>query len=117
MMKLSGWKRIGIIVSVVWVVGAGIYTYDSEINRSSDSIANTHVRCDSYLADYKDEGAREAAFQRCNKEADDSLALALTNARLEGALVALVPVPLGWGFTYLVLLLVRWVKRGFMRAV
>jgi hypothetical protein len=49
------------------------------------------------------------------QRADDSLALALTNAREEAALVAFVPVPLGWGFAYLLFFLVRWVKRGFIK--
>jgi len=111
--KLDGWKRIGIVASIAWIVGAGAYTYNSESDRASDFIAEAHVRCDSDLQAWKDEQAREAAFQRCNKEAEDSLASAIDNARLEAVLVALVPVPLGWGFAYLVFFLVRWVKRGF----
>lgn len=27
MARLNGWQRIGIIVSVVWILGAGIYAY------------------------------------------------------------------------------------------
>jgi hypothetical protein len=69
MMKLNGWKRIGIIASLVWIVGAGVHTYDSEIDRASQFIADTHMRCDSNLPDHrKDENAYEAAFHRCNKE-------------------------------------------------
>jgi hypothetical protein len=34
--------------------------------------------------------------------------------RMDAAIVAFVPVPLGWGFVYLVLFLVRWVKNGFL---
>src|SRR6266478_22638 len=113
-MKLNGWKRIGIVASVVWILGAGIYTYDSEIDRASGFITSTHVACDSNLGD-KTGDAWTESFNECNKQADDSLALALTNARLEAALVAFAPVPLGWGFVYLILFLVRWIKRGFMR--
>jgi hypothetical protein len=102
MMKLNGWKRIGIIASVVWILGAGVHTYDSEIDSASGFIASTHVACDSDLAG-KTGDAYTKSFNECNKQADDSLPLALTNARLETALVAFVPVPLGWGFTYLVL--------------
>src|SRR5271169_7182927 len=115
MIKLSGWKRIGIIASVAWVLGAGVHTYDLEINRASDLIADTHVRCDGSLPDYRqNEVAYEAAFRQCNKEAEDSLALATRDARLSAALVAFIPVPFGWGFVYLVFFLVRWVKRGFV---
>lgn len=112
-MKLNGWKRIGIVASVVWILGAGLHTYGSEMETDSRLISSTHVACDSNLGN-KTEDARAEAFNECNKQADDSLALALTNARLAGALVAFVPVPLGWAFVYLILFLVRWVKRGFM---
>jgi len=114
MMKLNGWKRIGIIASAVWILGVGIYTYDSETERASRTIAAEHVACDSSLpSDSKDESAYEAGFRTCNKEAEESLALAIRNARLSAALVAFVPVPFGWGLVYLALFLVRWVKRGF----
>ena len=113
-MKLNGWKRIGIIASVLWILGAGSHTYDSEIDRFSGIIASTHVQCDSNLAG-KTGDAWATGFNECDKEADDSLALVLSEARLDAALVALVPVPMGWGFTYLVLFLARWVRRGFMR--
>lgn len=72
-MKLNGWKRIGIIASVVWILGAGL-TSLAELD---------------YLAGTPSSDWSAAAF------------------------VTFAPVPLGWGFVYLVLFLVRWVKRGF----
>ena len=114
MVKVNGWKRVGIIASVVWILGAGAHTYDSDIDNASNVIASTHVACDSNLAG-KTGNAWTIGFNECNKLAHDSLAEATTDAWLGAALFAFVPVPLGWGFTYLVLFLVRWVKRGFMR--
>jgi len=111
-MALNGWKRMGILVSVVWILVAGVAIYKAQIELSSRRIVAAHVACDSHL---KGDASFDAGFAECNKLADDSLALALTNARLDGAVVAFVPVPLGWGFAYLVLFLVRWVKRGFMQ--
>ncbi|MGA2965425.1 MAG: hypothetical protein ABSD64_04380 [Terriglobales bacterium] len=143
MAKLNGWKRIGIIASVVWILGAGAYTYDSEIEVASLRISEAHVSCDSaakapltvtpppgYTLESSSKapdffpdpgtvpmppGAVPADSGDCHKQAEDSLALAVKNARLDASLVALVPVPLCWLFTYLVLFLVRWVKRGFMQ--
>jgi len=103
---------MGIVASVVWILGAGAITYNSEMEWSSRWIAAAHVACDSRLTG---DASFDAGFAECNKLADDSLALAFSNARLKGAVVAFVPVPLGWGFAYLVLFLVRWVKRGFMQ--
>ena len=114
MVKVNGWQRIGIIASVVWILGAWVHTFDSQIDSDSKGIASTHVVCDSNLAG-KTGDAWTKGFEECNKQATDSIAEAMTNARLDAAFVGLVPVPLGWGFTYLVLFLVRWVKRGFMR--
>jgi len=114
-MKLNGWKRIGIIVSIVWVIGAGAHTYNSTIDKFSEMIASTHVQCDNNLA-AKTGDAYTVGFNACNKEADDSLTSVLGVARLDAVLVALVPVPLGWGFAYLILFLIGWVKRGFLHS-
>ena len=116
MTKRNGWIRIGIIASVVWIVGAWVHTCSSAIDRASAFIVSTHVACDGSLAG-KTGDAWTKGFNECNKQADDSLALAVSNARLEATFVALVPVPLGWGFTYLAHFLVRWVRRGFARSL
>lgn len=114
MFKINGWKRIGIIASVVWILGAGAHTYDSEIDSASEGITSIRVACDSSLAD-KTGNARDIGFNECNKQANEMLVEANTNAWFSAALFAFVPVPLGWGFAYLVLFLARWVRRGFMR--
>jgi hypothetical protein len=132
MMKLNGWKRIGIIASVVWILGAGAYTYDSEIERTSLLISEAYLSCDSAAKGPLPRKAPDSAPEPgtvpmppgavladsgdCHKQAEDSLMLAAKNARLDASLVALVPVPLAWLFTYLVLFLVRWVKRGFAQS-
>jgi hypothetical protein len=84
MMKLNGWKRIGIIASVVWILGAGIRTYISEINSASEFIVSTHVACDSYLAG-KTGDAWTIGFNECNKQDNDARALAISNARFDAA--------------------------------
>ena len=68
---MSGWKTIGIIVSVLWILGASIYFYKAI--------------------------------------ADDSR----TAAIIGSAIFTFVSLALGWGFVYLVVFLVAWVKRGF----
>ena len=115
MMRLNGWKRIGIVGSVVWILGAGVYTHSSEMDRSFARIGAAAAACDEHdIETVMTPDAREKAFHECEKIADDSLALALSNARFGAAVAALVPVPLGWGLIYLILFLVRWIQRGFM---
>ena len=114
MVKVNGWKRIGIIASVVWILGAWIHTFNSVTDSASEAMASIQVRCDSNLAG-KTGGAWDEGFNECNKQANESLAKANKDARLWATLVAFVPVPLGWGFTYLILFQVGWVRRGFMQ--
>jgi hypothetical protein len=106
MMKLNGWKRIGILASVVWILGAGFYTLSVEENRNLSIASMMNRGCDN-------EPAVSQAL--CFKVGDDYVMRMIPAERRSAAFVALVPVPLGWGFTYLVLFLMRWVKRGFMR--
>lgn len=103
MMKLNGWKRIGIIASVVWIFGAGAHTYVSENN--AKVVAS--VQCETNI------GLSDAAFQKCITDTNDTY-----NSRglaVEVAWIAFVPVPLIWAFTYLALFLIRWIRRGFVR--
>ena len=115
-MKLNGWQRLGIIASVVWILVAWVHTYDSENDSASKAIASNQVTCDGNLAG-KTGDAWQKGLDECNKRADESLTQAMAGARVDAAIVALVPVPLGWGLAYLVLFLVRWVKRGFARPI
>lgn len=107
MANLDGWKRTGIIVSVVWILGAGLSTYINEENSK-------------YVYGEMDqrwclESGKE--FAECHKQMEDYIANHPTYGELiaSESVFALIPVPLGWGLTYLILFIVAWVKRGFMR--
>ena len=57
--------------------------------------------------------AGNAAWQACE---NDSMKQAMSDMKIErtdATIIALVPVPFAWGLVYLVIFLVRWVKRGF----
>ena len=113
-MKLNGWKRLGIIASVAWILGAGFHTYTSEMESASKGASFTHVVCDENLAG-KTGDAWKKGFDECNRQADELLSVGVSNARMDAASVAFVPVPLGWALAYLILFLARWVRRGFAR--
>lgn len=108
-MRLNGWKRIGIIASVVWILGAGLYTHGALQESDSKAAVAAALDCESYIP----KGITSLA--ECDKRAADYLAGTHSGEWIGTAVVAFVPVPLGWGFVYLVLFLVRWVKRGFAK--
>jgi hypothetical protein len=127
-MKLNGWNRIGIIISVIWIIGVGYRIYDSEVDRASVRKLEAQAACDSTANRLPDQarsipdprevpippGAHVEDSTECNKRAGDAFGLFIVTARKEAAAFALIPVPLGWAFAYIALFLVRWVKRGFM---
>jgi hypothetical protein len=114
--KLNGWQRIGIVASVTWILGAGLHTLNSEIEGASKAIASDHIECVSNLAGMTEE-ARKKGFDECNKEASSAFSAAIVSARLEALMVALLPVPFGWGLGYLAPFLVSWVRRGLNNRV
>lgn len=58
MKKLNGWKRIGIVASIVWIVGAGLYTQtllqneSMTINEEGDKVCE-NVALDDNMASRK----------------------------------------------------------------
>ncbi|HVA16823.1 MAG TPA: hypothetical protein VMV59_03815 [Candidatus Dormibacteraeota bacterium] len=152
MIELNGWKRLGILVSFAWIIGAGFYTVSSiqdnngavnvMIHRSCENNADTVRResarrayqySNSQIAASPRDFSHDAAIQQslqdaidaaetvygnsiesCDSQMMDAVKAQTPAADETAAAVALVPVPFGWAFAYLLLLLARWVKRGFM---
>jgi hypothetical protein len=108
-MKINGWQRLGIIASVFWILGAGIRTFTVV----EDDLIQTAIGFTLQCEEAPDGSMRGSA--KCDELSTDYLAKTTYVPWIEAAVVAFVPVPLGWGFTYLVLFLVRWTKRGFVK--
>ena len=115
-MKINGWQRIGIVASVVWIVGAGLYTYVSEIDGTAQLRVKVYDDCmiSAQGGIGTPDGQPNKLTEQCDKNATD--VISGIRPRQTAALFAFIPVLLAWGFTYLVLFLVRWVRRGFVRS-
>jgi hypothetical protein len=103
--KLNGWRRIGIVASVVWMVGA----YFSTLDRKS--------AIDTEMAVLVDEACIAARPQNqpvCDDRMRADITRAIPTERQDAAFVALVPIPTAWGFVYVFIFLVRWVRRSFL---
>lgn len=107
--RLSGWNKIGIIASVVWILGAGSLTYYAVSNYYFNE---ARFRC-----------VKESTnIQRDMPTCSDPRIVILyfpndkEIAVLASVLAGLIPVPLGWVCVYLILFLKTGVERGFMRA-
>lgn len=106
-MRLNGWKRIGIVASVVWMLWAFSH-YDGVATERYQRFANSEVqRC------LDANGGKELPDVGCVRRGEDYTLAHMGDEEEEVVSNAFLPVPLGWGFVYLVLFVVRWVRRGF----
>ena len=129
--RMRGWKRIGIVVSVLWFFGFGLWMWSSEISRIGnfyrwqlegcssllhiqmkglDAVTNAEVR-ERRLAEYlAKEKACQAKAAELHREQSDGLfgkGIAILLAIDLGVIV------FGWLVVWLVVSVVRWVRRGF----
>ena len=130
MSSLSGWQRIGVVISALWLVAFPIYLMIDQNNRASDmhrscfSSAYSRVGPSGWAGSKPDE--LKAAEERCSEfftrmHAPPSKMLRLM-AGLEGTdslfvwAVIAVPLIFFWLVASGVIVTVRWVRRGFARS-
>lgn len=105
---LSGWQRIGVVISVVWAVGAGIYARNADVERASNFHAAIYRTCTETKSARSD-----FDFSECSQDAGRASSTQMTRSWGNTAVVALVPIPFGWLAVLLILKVSRWVRAGF----
>jgi hypothetical protein len=100
-MKLNGWKRIGIVASVVWIIGAGYYTLVTVSDADSRFHVGLTIRCEEDRPNGMTETEQTKWQERCDSflPTGERLHQELQDERLEAACVAFIPVPFGWGLS------------------
>ena len=107
-MKLNGWQRIGVVLSIVWIIGAGIYQRHADIQRASDSAGFAFRICSD-----NEQLKPEIDLDRCTKEIENSYKIWMVGSWGNVAFFAFVPMLLGWVAAYVLIRVWRWVKTGF----
>jgi len=110
-MKLNGWQRIGVVASVVWIVCAGMNSLNTSYDREADSAADQVAK--SCIDAYRSARGVNPPLGQCDVRADQYKVKLQDRELFDAAWVALIPVPVAWGFAYLVIFTVRWIRRGF----
>jgi hypothetical protein len=131
--RARGWRRIGIVLSVVWFIGFGGYIWTSEATRLQTSLLAHTDLCYSILKSANDALAHIPNQEQREKRYTENLAkheecgdrvLRLVAAERDN-LWRSIPlflafdagtVVFGWLVVWLVTLVVRWVQRGFAPA-
>lgn len=106
---LSGWKRLAIIASVLWVIGAGYISREHDLDRAADAAILADHICEQH-ADLEKGGDD---YRPCRVEFDAAWRLNLADSWWNAAFVAFAPLTFFWLFGYGVRGAWRWVLRGF----
>ncbi len=107
-MKLGGWTRLGIVASVIWAIGAGVFIRTGDLDAAA-RIRSVHLRLcisDQYLKHDFNQPA-------CERKAADNYNLYLEHSWARTTAAAFMPVALTWFVVWLIVVVTRWVRRGF----
>ncbi len=104
---MNGWQRVGVIVSVLWILIAGFHAYDASVEFRTNLAVASMMSCEEV----------HGASTECDSRLTQGMEGAYSDAWAAGAIVGLGPVPFAWASAYLSLFLVRWVRYGFNQNV
>jgi hypothetical protein len=106
--RLNGWQRIGIVLSVLWAIGAWLYMEAAAFKAAQEAMTVISDMCIRNKTDRND-----FDFKPCFDQANDIRQTTFGDWSAWAWPVALVPIPIIWVLVYLLLSVVRWIRRGF----
>jgi hypothetical protein len=106
-MRLNGWQRIGIVMSVAWAIGGPIYLEHEARKDAQEVFSRTYSSCRDVLSNDPND-----CFRRASEQAD-LVPRYTADQRANQVAAALGPVALGWLLVYALVYLMRWIRAGF----
>ena len=124
---LTRWQRLGVVLSVLWAIGAFIYTRHVDVERAigPDSLPRVSYRiCEGMNADTEADVKRlglpaRTGRQDCTKfvtQEELTKSLRVWAPMSNAVFMALAPIPLGWLAVWLVVRVARWIHAGPAKA-
>jgi hypothetical protein len=104
--RLNGWRRTGITLSVLWVLCVSMWFYQHIPEVNSPGIASIYLQCI---------GQPNAKRRECRARAEWFGEEARSELQAGWPLVALGPILILWPLIYVLVWTVRWIRRGFQR--
>jgi hypothetical protein len=110
-MKFGGWLRIGVVLSVLWVIGFPIYSYIDE-NESNARAYQTCLKIHTVYFPNPDLSSADI-HARCQETAFELTTPILANENFWILFVA-APLALFWILGGVIFWAIRWIRRGFV---
>jgi len=105
---MNGWQRIGVVLSIIWIVSAGLYQRSADMKKAGEMGAWAMDVC---TRTQEAKGSND--FSRCSAEFEKMFYTFAEGSWGNVAFVAFAPVPVAWLFIYIIVWVARWVRRGF----
>ena len=107
-MRLGGWTRVAIVLSVTWIVVAFLYLAGQKEKNLKNIRAGLYAMCRLQLQSL--EGFN---FASCMEQARTNIAhFQARHNWSQHLILAAIPVPIAWLLVYLVRVVTRRVRRG-----
>lgn len=111
-MRLNGWQKIGIVLSILWAIGAGIHTSNDAVEQAHKFVNFAYKVCkDGKMV------ADDADLSSCEKEKALKAETLMKGSYKNVAFASLVPIPFGWLAGFILLYVARVQVAGFRAVV
>jgi hypothetical protein len=111
-MRLNRWVWVGILFSVIWAVGAAVYTHNDDAERADHFVKYAYNVCTSSKTINHDND-----MSSCDAERKTNLKTWMEGSNKGAAFVALAPIPLAWFVVFVLVYVVRAQIIGFRAVV
>ena len=101
--RLYGWQRTGIVLSVLWVLCVSMWFFQRVADVNAPGVASVYFQCI---------GEPNAKRRECRARAEWFGEKARSEFRAVWPWAALGPILVVWPLAYVVVWLVRWIGRG-----
>ncbi|MDP1927354.1 MAG: hypothetical protein Q8K62_02475 [Thiobacillus sp.] len=102
-MKLNRLQRIGIVISILWAVGAAYHERSSEMETGQHFLDLSYQICIE---------SKKSTLDGCLVEMNKSFDIWMKPNWGNIGFIALAPIPLGWLLVFITIRVYRWVKAG-----
>jgi hypothetical protein len=115
MHNLNMWQRLGVVLSLLWIAGGGLWQRSSDVKLASLKWSAEYDFCTGFNPYERKATWTPPSSERkvmCANEAEAARYSAMKGSWGNVAFVAFAPVLLGWLLAYIVLWVAKWVLGG-----
>lgn len=116
-LRLNGPQRIGVVVSVLWIIGGGTWG-NSEAIREAAELTELQVNncVEANKLRLGDGAPFEQTWTPCWKNFQSLYLHNVEEHWTMALIVAFVPIPIAWFLAWAGVSVIRWVRRGYQTA-